>query len=99
MKNFRQLRELASTRLDKVYLIGMRGDSGGMRRDEEQETEGAAGPRRPAQETAEDADEQPESPADFPEVPNRDVGLGHTTDADAPPNTTGHTPDVPEPPD
>lgn len=47
----------------------------------------------------EDIGEETEPGQDFPEVPNRDVGLGHTTDTDAPPNTTGHTSDVPEPPD
>lgn len=62
--------------------------------------EGAEPGEQPTQEVGDAPDDEQRAPsADFPEVPNRDVGLGHTTDADAPPNTTGHTEDVPEPPD
>ena len=76
-----------------------------MRRNDEQERKGAAADsERPAQEVGGGTDEDPaaeenELSPEFPEVPNRDVGLGHTTDVNAPPNTTGHSEDVPEPPD
>lgn len=32
---------------------------------------------------------------DFPDVPARDVGIGHTSDVDPPPNTGEEPPDVP----
>ena len=72
-----------------------------MRRNDEQEREGAE-PDEVTQEaggTDVDPAEESEPSQEFPEIPNRDVGLGHTTDVNAPPNTTGHTEDVPEPPD
>ena len=75
-----------------------------MQRNDEPERQGASTERdEPTQEVGDGTDEDPaahsEPAQDFPEVPSRDVGLGHTTDVNAPPNTTGHTEDVPEPPD